>query len=139
VTTTFRQGLEHRSSSRRAVREWFGLRPLGAASIIVETGYARVCPTTSTVTSEAKACFADSDDAILFAVFRDQFDHSVSGQKTNTRRMTAPFWRKSFTARRPCSRRHAKRHIRSPQMSFECRAALWTTYRDERMIAAATA
>jgi len=72
-----------------AARSCFGLRPLcaafltAAAIIIAGAGYARVCPTTSATTNEAKPCFADPDDAIRFAVFRYQFDHNASAQKTN--------------------------------------------------------
>jgi len=72
-----------------AARRCFGLRPFctafltAAAFIIAGAGCARVCPTTSAVTNQAKPCFTDPDDAIRFAVFRYQFDHNASGQKTN--------------------------------------------------------
>jgi hypothetical protein len=72
-----------------AVRRRFGLRPLctafltAVAIITAGAGYARVCPTPPALTNETEPCFTDPDDAIRFAVFRYQFDHNASGQKTN--------------------------------------------------------
>jgi hypothetical protein len=89
VTMTFRQELAGSSGSRKAARGWFGLRSPSAALLtavaIITTGVACAGTwlTRSDVAHEAQPRFTDADDAIRFAVFRYQFDHNVSGQKTN--------------------------------------------------------